>query len=342
MKNLIAVDRDVLAVACISPQQAEQRGWDTLQAIKQMGDAQATLRQHMEKTGEHQATGLILMPRELTAENGGKALMLGEFKESIELQCPCVHGEESDDDCKLCDGDGTYLQEVTISWPMIKDIYEKAVGHFGLPADLAPSSVGSSLTLNGHQLREALGFLAPDGSEEQLDQELVLYTGSDTFESKPIVYAHYEDCPEEGITVIDGDSELGLAFVPAGEVSGAVQGKVLVPKDSINLLFQGGCDATVEAFRVNGQMCIPSAAGATYLTREQASDFFGLHFSPQPPAPKLSRAVEELLRVDAIGIRTSTAFNRSMDELRAIFMSQQVDQAPVGNDPLSAGTPPGE
>lgn len=286
MKNLIAVDRDVLAVACISPQQAEQRGWDTLQSIKQMGDAQANLRQHMETTDEPQLEGRILMPLELTAENGGKGLMLGEFKESLELQCHCAHDNEYDDGCETCGGDGTYLQEVTISWPVIKEIYAKAVKHFGQPASLAKGMEGSSLTLNGHQLREALGFLAPDGSEEQLDQELVLYTGEDTFESKPIVYAYYNEYPEEGVTVIDGDSELGHAFVPAGEVTGAVQGKVL---DS-----------------------------------------------------KLPNAVKELLRVDSLAIRTSAAFNRSMDDLRSTFMSEQVDQPCAAEDALSSGTPPGE
>lgn len=232
MKNLIAVDRDVLATACISPQQAQERGWDVLQAVKQQGDAQAVLRQHMEKAGEQQATSRILMPRALTAENGGKGLMLGEFKESIELACPCVHGDESDDDCEICEGDGTYIQEVIISWETIKSIYAKAAEHFGLPAVLAPSASVSSLTLNGHQLREALGLIAPDGSEEQLDQELVLYTNGDCFQSRPVVYGYYEDCPEEGITVIDGDSELGLAFVPAGEAAGAVQGNDQEPADS--------------------------------------------------------------------------------------------------------------
>lgn len=232
MKNPIAVDRDLLAIACISPQQAQERGWDVLQAVKQQGDAQAALRQHMEQTGAQQAAGRILMPRELTAENGGKGLMLGEFKESIELACPCVHGDESKDDCELCEGDGTYIQEVIISWETIKSIYAKAADHFGIPEALAPSSRVSSLTLNGHQLREALGLLAPDGSEEQLDQELVLYTNGDSFQSRPVVYAYYEDCPEEGITVIDGDSELGLAFVPAVEAAVAVQGNDQVPADS--------------------------------------------------------------------------------------------------------------
>lgn len=326
MKNPITVDRDLLTTACISPQQAQERGWDVLQAVKQQGDAQAALRQHIEQSGAQQAAGRILMPRELTAENGGKALMLGEFKESIELTCPCVHGDESNDDCELCEGDGTYIQEVIIGWDLIKAIYCKAVEHFGLPASLAKGLEGSSLTLSGHQLREALGFVAPDGSPEQLEQELVLFTGHDTHDSKPIVYAHYEDCPEEGVTVIDGESELGLAFVPAGETAEAVQGNVLVPKDNITLQFQGECDGTVDAFQVDGRMCIPSSDGATYLTREQAADFFALHLMPQPAVPQLVLAVEDLLRTDAIDIRTSSAFNRSMEQLRNTYMAEQSDQ----------------
>lgn len=41
---------------------------------------------------------MILMPRELTAENGAKAILIGEFSETIELRCP-----ECDGDDKECD-----------------------------------------------------------------------------------------------------------------------------------------------------------------------------------------------------------------------------------------------
>ena len=243
MKHMISVDSDLLALACMTPLQAEQRGWDTNQAAREMGKAQAALRQHMDKTGTLQPADMILMPRALTAENGAKALMLGEFKDTIELQCACVEKdtvepqcscvgcEESNDECEICNGDGTYLQEVTIDWSVIKSIYARAAEHLGQPALSAMGEVSSSLAINGHQLLEALGLLAPDGSKEQLDQELVLLNGTDKSHSGPGVYAYYKEYPEEGAILLDGASELGQAFVPARRLAGVVQGKSLVPSE---------------------------------------------------------------------------------------------------------------
>ena len=79
-----------------------------------------------------------------------------------------------------------------------------------------------SLTLTGHMLREALGLIAPDGTDEQLECELVLVKYQDGAHSGPGIYAHYEECPEEGATLIDGESELGAAFVPATSATAAV------------------------------------------------------------------------------------------------------------------------
>jgi DnaJ-class molecular chaperone len=74
------------------------------------------------------------MPRELTAENGAKALLMGKFKESINVPCDnCIDGvieyDSSVIDCKVCAGHGTVNQEVTISWTTIKEIYKMAVEH---------------------------------------------------------------------------------------------------------------------------------------------------------------------------------------------------------------------
>ena len=52
----------------------------------------------------------ILMPKELTAENGAKYLLNGEFKESITVDCPECDGtgEEpnTENSCDECDGMG--------------------------------------------------------------------------------------------------------------------------------------------------------------------------------------------------------------------------------------------
>ena len=71
----------------------------------------------------------VVMPQELTAENGAKGLFIGEFKEVIHSDCPvCLNkDDEIDDDCYLCDGTGKFTQEVMISWSTIKVIYKLAV-----------------------------------------------------------------------------------------------------------------------------------------------------------------------------------------------------------------------
>lgn len=57
----------------------------------------------------------ILMPRSLTAENGAKAALMGEFKIDIEI----VYEDDSDE---------TIV--VDVPWTTIKAIYAAAVKHF--------------------------------------------------------------------------------------------------------------------------------------------------------------------------------------------------------------------
>lgn len=59
------------------------------------------------------------LPTELTAENGAKALLVGEFKETHEINVFNEEGEEV-----------TYLTEVPVSWSTIKDIYKRIVEHY--------------------------------------------------------------------------------------------------------------------------------------------------------------------------------------------------------------------
>jgi len=77
-------------------------------------------------------TKTVMMPRTLTAENGVKAAMLGEFYSEVEQECPDCDGdgwedEESGEECYLCKGAGTVTVKVPVSWTTIKEIYRKAV-----------------------------------------------------------------------------------------------------------------------------------------------------------------------------------------------------------------------
>ena len=74
-----------------------------------------------------------LMPRELTAENGAKRLLMGEFLEIIEAACGECKGlgfyeaGDSVEDCNVCAGSGYHNVEVPVHWSTIKAIYAKCV-----------------------------------------------------------------------------------------------------------------------------------------------------------------------------------------------------------------------
>lgn len=71
--------------------------------------------------------GWDFLPRNLTAENGAKAALIGEFSEQIEVTCDECSG--CNPDCEFCDGK-TWRQSVPVSWTTIKEIYAAAVAHF--------------------------------------------------------------------------------------------------------------------------------------------------------------------------------------------------------------------
>lgn len=84
--------------------------------------------------------GYCIMPRQLTAENGAKALLLGEFKLLVTKECPeCCELEEPVEGCSICDGEGEYGQKHTIPWDQIKFIYSKAVSGLAVKAESAKS-----------------------------------------------------------------------------------------------------------------------------------------------------------------------------------------------------------
>ena len=65
----------------------------------------------------------VTLPDELTAENGAKWHLLGEFAETTSVTCCECYG----DGCEKCDEEGVHIISVPVSWPTIKDIYAKIV-----------------------------------------------------------------------------------------------------------------------------------------------------------------------------------------------------------------------
>lgn len=68
------------------------------------------------------------MPSELTAENGAKKLLIGEFKIESYTECPeCFDGDDWEDTCDLCEGNGQIRVDKDVPWTMIKEIYKAVV-----------------------------------------------------------------------------------------------------------------------------------------------------------------------------------------------------------------------
>ncbi|HBR3096811.1 TPA: DUF551 domain-containing protein [Klebsiella pneumoniae] len=80
--------------------------------------------------------GYVMVPMRLTAENGAKGALSGEFSETKFVNCPECFG---DDECETCDGSGRIEVTVPVTWTTIKEIWAKGVEHFAA----APQSPGS-------------------------------------------------------------------------------------------------------------------------------------------------------------------------------------------------------
>ncbi len=78
---------------------------------------------------------VVLLPKELTAKNGAKAHLIGEFYEKVDLQCTeCLGLGEADGggaNCEICEGTGSLIQDVPVSWATIKAIYQKIIEYYG-------------------------------------------------------------------------------------------------------------------------------------------------------------------------------------------------------------------
>jgi hypothetical protein len=89
--------------------------------------------------------GYVLMPAQLTAENGAKGALSGEF--TIAHESTCSACDEDDEDCDVCGGEGQYVTHVTVPWDSIKDIYAAAVKACGSrSAPVAPQSAEPAIS----------------------------------------------------------------------------------------------------------------------------------------------------------------------------------------------------
>ena len=139
--------------------------------------------------------GYCLMPRRLTAENGAKALLLGEFKLQVTRECPeCLDLEEPAEGCEICDGEGEYAQRHTIPWDQIKFIYSEAVKGLALQS---PVAMGES--------QMTFEYVHPDGERrsvsmsraevaEHMDSELFEKLTDTICQCEPIGETNVVDC----------------------------------------------------------------------------------------------------------------------------------------------------
>lgn len=72
----------------------------------------------------------VILPRKLTAENGAKALLMGEFHETFTFPNPDYCGCEECLECRIYAH--IYMKEtvdvkVPVSWSTIKNIHDKVV-----------------------------------------------------------------------------------------------------------------------------------------------------------------------------------------------------------------------
>lgn len=77
---------------------------------------------------------LVLMPNALTAENGAKALLIGEFHVQTEVPNPDYDPEDHDED----EEPEFFTAQIAIPWDTIKAIYAMAVKHLAKPLDESP------------------------------------------------------------------------------------------------------------------------------------------------------------------------------------------------------------
>jgi hypothetical protein len=76
----------------------------------------------------------VIMPKELSAENGAKKIMIGELFIEREIENPIYCGCGNCDYCRRYPDEPSHIVEkITIPWTTIKDIYKLAVNKLSKP-----------------------------------------------------------------------------------------------------------------------------------------------------------------------------------------------------------------
>lgn len=97
-------------------------------ALPSLREPEGSMGRIFGKIGSIPEHPMVRLPRALTAENGAKALLIGEFHETCTMSCPeCDGDEECLADCSTCHGQGYINQRVPVEWDTIKNIYAKIV-----------------------------------------------------------------------------------------------------------------------------------------------------------------------------------------------------------------------
>ena len=122
---LAAMDSEPVAWISQSNLDALSRGHDALVKSTDNVVQPVPLYRHAEQPVVPE--GYVMVPMRLTAENGAKGVLSGEFSETQSVNCPECFG---DDECETCDGSGRIEITVPVTWTTIKEIWAKGVEHF--------------------------------------------------------------------------------------------------------------------------------------------------------------------------------------------------------------------
>lgn len=116
------------------------------QVATALHDLAARLRSSLRQVPE----GCVLLPSRLTAENGAKGLLSGEFHETTRTTCGLCDGEGYIEDvvCGDCEGECSVEVKVPVSWDTIKQIHRMVVDNLAVEANPAPPTSASDHGIN--------------------------------------------------------------------------------------------------------------------------------------------------------------------------------------------------